>query len=118
LSQRFHCISVDLPGYGSTPPFPNGTTIQRYTDFIADFIEQISDGPIVLVGHSMGGMISMTLALTHPVLVERMVLIGPTVTGRLSNSVNTIISPITMLERFAWALSFLELKSIRGPTTV
>jgi CRP-like cAMP-binding protein len=52
------------------------------------------------VGHSMGGMIGLALALAHPVLIERMVLICPTITGRLSTQVNLMISPITMLERF------------------
>jgi len=53
-----------------------------------------------LVGHSMGGMTSVTLALTHPALVERMVLLSPTISGRLSTSINFLISPITMMERF------------------
>jgi hypothetical protein len=48
----------------------------------------------------MGGMTGITLALRHPVLVERMVLIGPTVTGRLSLYINAVVSPITLLERF------------------
>jgi pimeloyl-ACP methyl ester carboxylesterase/CRP-like cAMP-binding protein len=100
LSQRFHCISIDLPGYGESPPFKERTTIAGYVDLLTDFIEQVCKGKIVYIGHSMGGMIGLTLALAHPVLVERMVLIAPTVTGRLSTQVNLLISPITMLERF------------------
>ncbi|MEJ2758503.1 MAG: alpha/beta fold hydrolase [Anaerolineales bacterium] len=100
LSQRFHCLSVDLPGYGSSPPFEGKTTIPRYADLIRDLIEAVSDGPVVLVGHSMGGMIATTVAIEEPVLVERMVLIGPTITGRLSRTINTLISPINMIERF------------------
>jgi CRP-like cAMP-binding protein len=52
------------------------------------------------VGHSMGGMISITLALRHSVLVERMVLISPTITGKLSDLINFGVSPITLMERF------------------
>lgn len=100
LAQRFHVIAIDLPGYGQSPPLEETTTIPRYVDLLADLIGQISDGPVVLVGHSMGGMISVTLALTHPVLVERMVLLSPTISGRLSTAINLFISPITMLERF------------------
>ena len=48
----------------------------------------------------MGGMTSITLSLKHPVLVERMVLLSPTISGRLSNSINLFISPITLMERF------------------
>ena len=77
LAQRFHAIAIDLPGYGQSPRFEEKTTIPKYADLIADLIEQVSDGPVVLLGHSMGGMISVTLALKYPVLVERMVLLSP-----------------------------------------
>ena len=56
--------------------------------------------PVVLIGHSMGGMTSITLALRYPALVERMVLIGPTISGHLTTAISVLISPITMLERF------------------
>ena len=100
LAQRFHCIAVDLPGYGQSPPLKERTTIPGYVELLADLIQEVSEGPVVLVGHSMGGMISITLALTHPVLVERMVLLSPTISGRLSTAINFLISPITTLERF------------------
>src|SRR3989338_3131606 len=74
LSARFSCIAVDLPGYGESPPLKERHTIPGYADLLAKMIEHISNGPVVLVGHSMGGMIGGHLALRHPVLVERMVL--------------------------------------------
>jgi pimeloyl-ACP methyl ester carboxylesterase/CRP-like cAMP-binding protein len=100
LSLRFRCLSVDLPGYGKSPPLSSRTTIPAYADLLAEFVAEVSDGPVVLVGHSMGGMTSITLALRHSILVERMVLIGPTITGRLSTYINLVVSPITVLERF------------------
>ncbi len=100
LSQRFHCLAVDLPGYGKSPPFPHRATIEAYADLLAELIRQTSDGPVVYVGHSMGGMIGLTLALKYPMLLERMVLIDPTVTGKLSTFINLFVSPVTMLERF------------------
>jgi len=100
VSQRFRAISVDLPGYGKSPPLTCRTTIPAYADVLADLIERVTDGPVVLVGHSMGGMTSLTMALRYPALVERMVLIGPTISGRLSQAINLVISPITFLERF------------------
>ena len=100
LGQRFRAIAVDLPGYGESPPLPYRVTIPGYAEILADFIEQVTDGPVVLVGHSMGGMTSLTIALRYPALVERMVLIGPTISGRLSQYINLFVSPITVLERF------------------
>jgi pimeloyl-ACP methyl ester carboxylesterase/CRP-like cAMP-binding protein len=100
VSQRFRAISIDLPGYGKSPPLPNRTTIPAYADILADLIEEVTDGPVVLVGHSMGGMTGLTLALRYPALIERMVLIDPTISGHLSRTINLMISPITLLERF------------------
>jgi pimeloyl-ACP methyl ester carboxylesterase/CRP-like cAMP-binding protein len=100
LSQRFLAIAVDLPGYGQSPPLSQRVTIPAYAELLADLIEGVTDGPVVLVGHSMGGMTSLTLALRYPVLVERMVLISPTISGRLSQYINLFVSPITLLERF------------------
>ena len=98
--ERFRCLAVDLPGFGESPPLPERTTIKAYADLVAGLIQQVSDTPVVLIGHSMGGMISITVALHYPELVERMVLLCPTITGRLSRFINVAISPITLLERF------------------
>ncbi len=101
MHERYRCFAVDLPGYGNSPPFTEGqTSIERYADLIAGLIRQVSDGPVVLVGHSMGGMISLTVARNYPELVERMVLLCPTITGRLSRFINVFISPVTLMERF------------------
>jgi pimeloyl-ACP methyl ester carboxylesterase len=103
LRKRFSCVVPDLPGYGNSPPLPRRATIGGYADLLAALIRDVTDGPVVLVGHSMGGMISLTLALRHPVLVERMVLLNPTISGHLSSLINLAVSPVTLLERFSVA---------------
>ena len=108
LSQRFRCIAVDLPGYGKSPRLPERTTISRYADILANLLEGISDGPVVLVGHSMGGMISLMLAIHNKALVERMVLLNPTITGILSTFINVAVSPITMMDRFRLTSSLVS----------
>ena len=100
LSERMQCIAIDLPGYGESPPLNQRASIVAYADLIADLIRQVSDRPVTLIGHSMGGMTSITLSIRHPELVERMVLLGPTISGRLSRFINVFVLPITMLERF------------------
>jgi pimeloyl-ACP methyl ester carboxylesterase len=108
-SKRFRCLAVDLPGYGQSPPAPARATIAGYADLLAELIQSVSDRPVVLIGHSMGGMISLTLALRHPQVVERMVLLCPTISGRLSLFINLFISPVTILERFSLAGKIVSL---------
>ena len=99
LSKRFRCLAIDLPGFGTSPATPAAPTIARYAELVADLIAQVSDRAVLLMGHSMGGMISMEVALRHRPLVERMVLLNPTVSGNLSTFINLFISPLIMLER-------------------
>jgi pimeloyl-ACP methyl ester carboxylesterase/CRP-like cAMP-binding protein len=100
VARRYRCIAVDLPGYGSSERLRGRTTIDRYVDLLAKLIQSLTDSPAVLIGHSMGGMISATLALRYPQLIERAVLICPTISGDLSTWIKAFISPITMLQRF------------------
>ncbi len=109
LSRRFRCVAIDLPGYGESPPLRERATIGRYAQIIGRLITGLSEHPAVLVGHSMGGMISATLALQVPQLVDRMVLLCPTISGRLSFWINTFVSPITMIERIPLLDRFLSL---------
>jgi pimeloyl-ACP methyl ester carboxylesterase/CRP-like cAMP-binding protein len=109
MSRRFRCLAVDLPGYGNSPAPEGRITIDHYVETIAELIRQESDRPAVLVGHSMGGMISLTLALRYPELVERMVLLCPTVSGNLSGYINMVLAPITFLERFGLAARAVRL---------
>ena len=100
FARRFHCMAVDLPGFGESPKSHEPASMTGYADLLAGLINQLSpDRPAVLVGHSMGGMISLTLALRHRQLVERVILLCPTISGRLSLFMNLFISPVVVLER-------------------
>src|SRR4051794_36383068 len=48
-------IAVDLPGNGHNPMPPAEVTLARYADHVAGIIDATA-GPIVMVGHSMGGI--------------------------------------------------------------
>jgi pimeloyl-ACP methyl ester carboxylesterase len=111
LSQHYHCLAVDLPGYGASPSLPQRVTIARYTRMIADLIEQVTTKPVILIGHSMGGMISLQMTLTESDMVERMVLLNPTISGDLGLLVNLTLAPFAALERFpltSWLVSVIE----------
>jgi pimeloyl-ACP methyl ester carboxylesterase len=101
FSQRYRCIAVNLPGFGTSPRLSHRVTIPDYADLIIGLIKQLTDKPVVLVGHSMGGMICLNIAMKQPELVERMVLICPTISGKLSYLINATLWPFVMLERFA-----------------
>ena len=99
LRHQFHCIAVDLPGFGQSAPLNQPVSIRAYTDLLAELIKQVTNQPVVIVGHSMGGMIGVTLARYYPELVDRLVLLCPTITGKLSRLMNSVVYPVSLLER-------------------
>lgn len=105
LSRRYRCIAIDLPGFGRSPAPKTPPTIAGYADLVAQIIEKFSERPALVLGHSMGGQIAATLALRHPQIIERMVLLNPALSGRLSTRVNLLIKPHVLAEQYR----FLEL---------
>lgn len=77
LSKKYRVIAVDLPGYGKSSKAPHSGLMTFYAGVISDFIQQLKLGQVNLAGHSMGGQISMVLALEHPELVKRLILVDP-----------------------------------------
>lgn len=64
---------VDLPNHGRSP----WTESIDYPAMAADVAALLRtlDGPVALVGHSMGGKVAMRTALDHPELVERLMVV-------------------------------------------
>jgi len=76
LKKDFRCIAIDLPGNGlsSRGEFPY--TMFFYAECIVKFIEKMKLKNVILCGHSMGGQISIIIALRHPTLIEKMILVA------------------------------------------
>jgi pimeloyl-ACP methyl ester carboxylesterase len=83
LAARFRCWSLDLPGFGdSDRPTHGWYSMPNYTATVYHFLEMMGLRQARVVGHSMGGLISLDYAATHPERVTRLVAINPVVTGR------------------------------------
>ena len=86
LSGRMRVIAVDLPGHGESSA-PPGSSIDDYAAAVADFARTLGCGPIVVVGHSLGGSIAIALAARQPALIRGLVLIASCVKLPLVDSV-------------------------------
>lgn len=82
LSQRFRVIAPDLPGFGeSEKPSPSRYRydFDAFCESIVDLVAAVGLGRVSLCGHAMGGAIALTLAATHPHVVDKLVLVNPLV---------------------------------------
>ena len=67
LGQRFRLIVWDLPGLGrSKGPKDGRYSLDRFSDALATVIDLAGRRQVILVGHSIGGMIIQTLARNQP----------------------------------------------------
>lgn len=64
------CTLVDLPDHGRSP-WTEKFSFASYAASVASTLRAIDEGPWVVVGHSLGGKVAMTLALTEPDLVAK-----------------------------------------------
>lgn len=70
LSTRYHCLAPDITGYGdSVAPAGYEATIKRYAKEMAKFLKGRANGPAIVFGLSMGGMIALSLVKKHPELI-------------------------------------------------
>ncbi|MDX3521919.1 alpha/beta fold hydrolase [Streptomyces scabiei] len=83
FSGKRRVIRLDLRGHGESRG-AGVRTIEELAEDVLALLDHLEVQRFVLVGHSMGGMISQTITLAHPERVERLVLVNSI--GRMTYS--------------------------------
>lgn len=80
LAQRARVLAVDLGGFGRTPLQARSANIHANRELLSAYLDQVAPAEqIILIGNSMGGLISMLHASADPARIEGLVLIAPSV---------------------------------------
>jgi pimeloyl-ACP methyl ester carboxylesterase len=74
---RYHAYAPDLRGAGESDKPPSGYDIEQYAEDVLQFCQALRLRNLVYVGHSMGGIIGMQMALSHRELLRGLVLVDP-----------------------------------------
>jgi pimeloyl-ACP methyl ester carboxylesterase len=75
LSSKYHVIAVDLPGFGYSEKPEGRYSPTRYAEVIKAVSQKFSKGRFTLVGHSMGGAVSLRFASMYPETLEKLILV-------------------------------------------
>ena len=75
FEREFNPVIVDLPGHG-TSGGEGEEEVGKYAEHVYAFLKALGLEKVFLVGHSMGGAIAQTLALSHAEMMKGIVLVG------------------------------------------
>jgi pimeloyl-ACP methyl ester carboxylesterase len=95
LGEDFEAVALDLPGSGAHVKDEGPFTLRRLAESVIAEIDR-SNGPVVLVGQSMGAQLSELAAVARPGRVAALVLLTPVplagvhLTGEMANSFRSL----------------------------
>lgn len=77
LSDTFRCFAIDMLGCGFTDKPDRPYEIKDYVQHLASFMEVKGISKASIIGVSLGSWVAAGMAITHPSLVEKLILCSP-----------------------------------------
>ena len=77
LSKNFHCLAIDLLGFGNSIAIETPSSIGLEVDCLHQFLTALKLRPVYFVGHSLGAWVAVSYTLKYPDLVQGVVVISP-----------------------------------------
>lgn len=81
LGDSYRTYAVDFWGFGESDKRRESFTVPDFVTLVNDFMEQLGIKRAPLVGHSMGGTVSLSVAINYPSRVSKVVVIGSPIEG-------------------------------------
>ena len=76
FTAHYHVRALDLRGHGDSDwPQPRAYSFETYAKDLAEVVERLDLRDFVLIGHSMGGMVSLHYAALYPGRVGKLVVV-------------------------------------------
>jgi len=75
LPARIHAFAISQRGHGNSDKPVNAYNPKQFAADVASFIEHQKLGPVVIVGHSMGGVNAQRFAVDYPQLTKALVIV-------------------------------------------
>ena len=110
LDDRHRVVVPDLFGHGASANTSGDYSLATHAATLRDLVDRLGIDRVTLVGHSLGGGISLLFCYLFPERVERLVLVG---SGGLGREVNPALRAVT-LPGAEWVLPALASGWVRG----
>ena len=107
LKAKFQVILIDLLGFGRSPKNNKlHYTLEEHLTYLHKTLKQINPSqPFVLVGHSMGALLSINYAYKYPKQVKKLILIAPPVFKDPKEAKENVIAFSSFPEYFLYGKS-------------
>ena len=79
LAKDYRVLAVDRPGSGYSPRVPNTDFLTLQTALLSELLDSRGIAEVVVVGHSLGGAVTLSLAELRPDVVRGVLLITPVI---------------------------------------
>lgn len=76
LSDSFHCVAMDLPGFGDSTRPERTYSVEWIASEVLKFMGVKFDRPVTIVGHCIGASIALELTALAPERVKRLMLVN------------------------------------------
>ena len=81
LGQFYRTYALDFWGFGESGKKLDTYQINDFADLVVQFMDQMGISTCPLIGHSMGGTVSLLSASIYPEKISKIVIIGSPITG-------------------------------------
>jgi pimeloyl-ACP methyl ester carboxylesterase len=98
LARRRRVLVPDLPGHGGSDPLAAPPTIAQFAERLARVLELESATPAVVVGHSLGAVVVVRLALRRPDAVRGIVLAAAAGIASTTRRAKQILTVTTLVQ--------------------
>lgn len=75
LSDQFECHVITLAGYAGQPPLEQGPYLPTFKNELIRYIENNNLDKVSLIGHSLGGFLSLLIGLENLAVIERIIVV-------------------------------------------
>ncbi|ALB41791.1 hypothetical protein AA650_16185 [Anabaena sp. WA102] len=77
LVHNYRVITIDFPSHGNSDDDYQPVSLQRYTNILTLFIDQLKLGKFVFIGNSIGGSVALQYTFLYPERVQGLILANP-----------------------------------------